>query len=41
MPPLHPRPRGQPAGIMDGTEIVTAEEFAARHFHREGWVHLV
>ena len=32
-----PRTQGQRAGIMDGAEIVAAEEFAARHFQRAGW----
>ena len=32
-----PRTQGHRAGIMDGTEIVAAEEFAARHFQRAGW----
>ena len=32
-----PKTEGKGVGIMDGTEIVAAEEFAARHFQRAGW----
>lgn len=32
-----PKAEGNGAGIVDGTEIVTPEEFAARHYRREGW----
>lgn len=32
-----PKAEGKSAGIRDGDEFVTAEEFAARHYRREGW----
>ena len=32
-----PKTEGKGVGIVDGTEIVVAEEFAARHFQRAGW----
>jgi len=32
-----PKTQGRGVGILDGSDIVTAEEFAARHYRREGW----
>ena len=32
-----PRVEGKGAGIIDGEEVVSAEEFVARHYQRAGW----